>query len=175
MVVSLPTDTNTEFERRYRMTLNVNGLVTTAILALVALSFFVENSTTYAADPTLVYGLWIAMVGAALGIVVYRRAKFSAMRLQAVADARGTTGLIASLQHTTVIIALVCLAITVMGFVITFLLGDLYPSWWRAGVVRGAFISALLLFACYPRRKAWQQTVASFIPATQAATKGFAG
>lgn len=174
MVVSPPIDTNTEFERRYRMTLNVNGLVTTAILTLVALSFFVENSTSYAPDPNLVYALWIAMVGAALGIVVYRRGKFSAMRLQAVADARGTTGLIASLQHTTVIIALVCLAITVMGFVITFLLGDLYPLW-RAGVVRGAFISALLLFACYPRRQAWQRTVASFTPATQAATKGLAG
>ncbi len=159
-----------ELERRYSATVRVLFGVLFAVIALVAFAFIFSDSVTVVSPiPNLIFPLWIVMVVSAIGVVVYRRAKFSAIRLQAVADTRGTSGLIASLQHTTVNITLICLGIAGIGFTITMLTGDLSPVW-GASVVRGAVIALLLLVGCFPRRGAWRQTVAAFEPSAPETT-----
>lgn len=104
-------------------------------------------------DPTLVGALWISIIFFGIGAVVLRRTKFSAMRLQAVASVRGTSGLLETLQKTTVLIALIGCAIGVMGFVVTLMSGE-------AGfMLYTVAIAIAVLFYAYPRRAAWERVV----------------
>jgi hypothetical protein len=150
--------------------------VVLAIFAIVAAAFVFSGSVTVVApSQDLSFILWLTMVVSAIGVVVYRRAKFSALRLQAVANTRGTNGLIASLHHTSVNLALICLGIAALGFTLTMLTGDIavwkqtgdFYALWGAGVLRGAIIALVLLIGYYPRRRAWQQTIESLQPPEQ--------
>lgn len=167
---------NDELDRHYRATVKVNVGVVLAICGLVVAAFILSGNVTVVEPSTdLSFALWIMMVVSAIGIVVYRRAKFSALRLQAVANTRGAGGLIASLHHTTVNIALICLGIAALGFTLTILSGDI-SIWkqtgdlaplWGAGVVRGAVIALVMLIGYYPRRAAWRRAVESLQPSEQ--------
>jgi hypothetical protein len=88
-----------------------------------------------------------------LGAVVWRRTKFSAIRLQDILALRGINGLLATLQRTTVQVALMGGAIAIMGFIVTMLTGLFF-------YMLGAGIIALaVLLYCYPRRSAWESVV----------------
>ena len=154
-----PSRNAAELERRYQLAFRIVVGVIVSSLALVILAFLLAPSVQVVAPSRdLIVALWLVMVVSALGVVVYRRAKFSAVRLQAIARARGASGLLATLQHTTVIIALICLGIAALGFTVTMLSGDLDPPW-RARVVHGAVIAVLLLYAARPSRAAWQRLI----------------
>ena len=148
-----------ELERRYQLAFrSVVGVIVSA-LALVILAFLLAPGVQVVAPSRdLIVALWLVMVVSALGVVVYRRAKFSAVRLQAIARASGASGLLATLQHTTIIIALICLGIAALGFTVTMLSGDLDPPW-RARVVHGAVIAILLLYAARPSRTSWRRLI----------------
>jgi hypothetical protein len=88
-----------------------------------------------------------------LGAVVWRRTKFSAMRLQDILALRGVSGLLATLERTTAQVALMGGAIAIMGFVVTMLTG-LFFYMLGAGI-----IAVAVLLYCYPRRNAWQRVV----------------
>ncbi len=110
-------------------------------------------------DPALAYGLWIAILVFGLGAVAYRRTKFSPVRLQAIAGLRGVDGLLAALQRTTIMVALLGGLIALMGFMSAYLMGE--PTDMNyAGV-----IAIAVLLYCYPRRAAWQRTVEELQPA----------
>lgn len=118
---------------------------------LVADTLGIERQLPY--DPTLVGALWISIIFFGLGAVVFRRTKFSAMRLQAVASVRGASGLLMTLQKTTILIALLGGAIAVMGFVVTLISGE-----GKFMLYSVAIAFAVLLYA-YPRRAAWRRVV----------------
>ena len=104
-------------------------------------------------DPFVVMALWFGVAFLALGSIYYRRAKFSPVRLQAVAGLRGAAGLLETLRKTTVRVALVGAAVAALGFVsslLTGLFGDALRAW---------LISAVVLAYAYPRRGAWRRVV----------------
>ncbi|MFS8085868.1 MAG: hypothetical protein ACMG6H_09575, partial [Acidobacteriota bacterium] len=74
-----------ELSRRHRKA----SLVVVAFLALdivlVAISFFASTSNFRPGDPSIIMGLWIAILVFGLGAFVIRRTKFAAMRLQDIA------------------------------------------------------------------------------------------
>ena len=75
------------------------------------------------------------------------------MRLQDVAALRGASGLLETLQKTTVIVAAIAALIAVLGLLISVMTG--------AGtdmLYLGAIAAAVLLYA-YPRRAAWAAVV----------------
>ncbi len=175
-MVASEANINDELDRRYRATMKVVVGVVLAIFALVITAFILSGKVTVIqSSADLSFALWIVMVVSAIGVVVYRRAKFSALRLQAVANTRGANGLIASLHHTTVNIALICLGIAALGFTLTLLSGDIalwketgdFSPLWGAGIVRGAVIALVLLIGYCPRRAAWRQAVESLHPSEQ--------
>lgn len=104
-------------------------------------------------DPTLAAALWIAIVVFGLGAVALRRTRFSAMRLQDIASLRGTSALLATLQNTTILVALLGGSIAFMGFIIALITDDKYA------MLRAAPIAIAVLFYCYPRREAWRSVV----------------
>ena len=103
-------------------------------------------------------GLWIAILVFGLGAFVVRRTKFAAMRLQDIAAVQGVSGLLKTLQDTTIQVASIGGAIALMGFMITILRGD-----WT-DMLRAGGVAAIVLVYSYPFRSAWQRVVIQLAP-----------
>src|SRR4030095_11566085 len=108
-------------------------------LALLILAYFAAEKLFRPNDPSLIMGLWIAILVFGLGAFVLRRTRFAAMRLKDIAALKGMSGLLKSLQDTTIQIAFIGGAIALMGFVVTILTGD-----WMS-MLRAAGVSAIVL------------------------------
>lgn len=142
-----------ELVRRHRTAILVVAGFLILDVALVAIAFFAADRIFRPGDPSIVMGLWIAVLVSGLGAFVIRRTKFAAMRLQDVAAVKGVSGLLKTLQGTTIQIACIGGAIALMGFVIAILLGD-----WT-NMLRAGGVSAIVLVYCFPFRSAWERVV----------------
>lgn len=132
----------------------VGGMFALAVLFIVLAYVGVRPApSVQSPDPTLIIALWIAILVFGLGAVALRRTKFMAMRLQDITALRGPSGLLASLQKTTILVALIAGAISVMGFVVWTLTGESFD------MLRAGFVAVAVLLYCYPRRAAWQSVV----------------
>jgi len=98
-------------------------------------------------------GLWIAILVFGLGAFVLRRTKFAALRLKDIAAVKGPSGLLKTLQDTTIQCASIGGAIALMGFIITIRTGD-----WT-DMLRATGVAVIVLIYCYPFRSAWQRTL----------------
>src|SRR5205085_10814951 len=149
-----------ELQRRYRSAV---GAVT-AMFALTALLVVLAFSGVLPRLPsslynTILYGtLWIVVLFLGLGAIVVRRARFNAVRLEAIASLRGSLGVLITLQRTTVIVALIGGVIALRGYALTLLTAD------TTSMRNAASIAIAVLFYCYPRRTAWQRVIAATQP-----------
>jgi peptidoglycan/LPS O-acetylase OafA/YrhL len=144
-----------ELRRRHKSTSTtvLSLLVTVVLLCILA---FVSQRFLTPRNSSLGMPALITIFIFGVGAIAFRRTKFAAMRLQDIAALQGTTGLLITLQRTTLQVALIGAAVAVIGFVTTLLTGD--PSYtYRAGVVA----AAVLLYG-YPVRTAWEQAVRRF-------------
>jgi hypothetical protein len=119
--------------------------------ALLALAYFTAEKLFRPNDPSIVMGLWIAILVFGLGAFVLRRTRFAAMRLKDIAALKGTSGLLKSLHDTTLQIAFIGGAIALMGFIITILTRD-----WT-NMLRAAGVSVIVLIYGYPFRSGWER------------------
>ena len=146
---------DSELASRHRSAAAIN----TAMLVLAGLLIvfaFVAPSFINAPkliDPTLEFALRIGILVLGLGAIAYRRTKFAAMRLQTVAALRGISGLLATLQKTTVMLSLLGGVIAIMGFAVTLLTTD------PGRIDLAGLVAVAVLLYCYPRRAAWQRVV----------------
>lgn len=104
-------------------------------------------------DHTLMVAMWLGIAFLGLASVYLRRTSFSATRLQAIAGLRGTSGLLATLQKTTILVALLGAAVSVIGFasaLMSAFTGDMFRAW---------LITIAILWYAYPRRAAWRRVV----------------
>src|ERR1700682_5960108 len=142
-----------EIVRRHRTaTLVVAGFLILDIV-LLAIAFFGSAFIFRPGDPSIVMGLWIAILVFGLGAFVLRRTKFAALRLKDIAAVKGVSALLKTLQDTTIQVAAIGGAIALMGFVITILTAD-----WT-NMLRAGGVAAIVLIYCYPFRGAWQRVV----------------
>jgi hypothetical protein len=129
-------------------------LALTLLLGALAFLGYIPAVGDY--DPTVDVALRVAVVFFGLGAVALRRARFSPTRLQAVAGLRGASGLLATLEKTTVQVSLLAAAIALMGYALTVV--------WRnadgppAMAWIGLIAVAVLLYAL-PRRAAWRKVL----------------
>jgi hypothetical protein len=142
-----------ELSRRYRKASMVVAAFLVLDLALVVIAFIASNSIYRAGDPSIIMGLWIAILIFGLGAFVIRRTKFATMRLTDIAAVKGVSALLKTLQDTTIQVAAIGGAIALMGFVITILTAD-----WT-NMLRAGGVAAIVLIYCYPFRGAWQRVV----------------
>jgi hypothetical protein len=92
------------------------------------------------------------------GAIAFRRTKFATMRLQDIGALQGPTGLLISLQRTTLLVALIGAMIAIIGALASVYMGD--PSYtYRAGAV-----AAGVLLYCYPVRTSWEQAIQRLVP-----------
>lgn len=142
--------TQDEFSRRYGAAVKVVGAVFLLALLLVALACAGVLVGPRYLNPTLDVSTRVAIVFLGVGAVVFRRTRFSSMRLQDIAALRGQSGLLETLQTTTVAVALMGGAIAVLGFFIA--------TAWKDMLWLGGIAVVVLLYA-YPRRSAWARVI----------------
>jgi len=142
-----------ELVRRHRAaTFVVAGFLILDVVLLI-IAFVAGERIFRPGDRSIAMGLWIAVLVFGLGAFVIRRTKFAAMRLKDVAALKGVSGLLKTLQDTTIQIACIGGAIALMGFMITIRTGD-----WT-DMLRAGGVSAIVLFYCFPFRSAWERAV----------------
>ena len=144
-----------ELARRHRTAAMVVGALLGLTIALIIIGFVSSESLHRPGDPSLAMALWIAILIFGLGSFVLRRTRFQSMRLRDIAALRGISGLLASLQGTTVQVAFIGGAIALMGFMVMIMTGNKYD------MLRAGGVAIIVLLYAYPQRPAWQRLVRS--------------
>ena len=129
-------------------------LVATILLSIVAFlarPYFIQKP-----NPPLDIAVRIVILVVGLGAVVWRRTKFQPARLQDIAGVAGVTGLLKTLEKTTVQIALFAAAITAIGFISTLVTGNEWYTYWASA------IAVILFIYCYPLKSTWNMTARRF-------------
>jgi hypothetical protein len=148
-----------ELTRRHRTAVMVVGALLGLTLALIGIAFVSAESLHRPGDPSLAMALWIAILIFGLGSFVLRRTRFQGARLQDIAALRGISGLLATLQGTTIQIAFIGGAIALMGFIIMIISPS--PKGNEYHMLRAGGVAAIVLISAYPQRAAWQRLVRS--------------
>ena len=145
-----------ELARRHKAAATtVLGLIVATVLlsvvALLAKPYLTEN-------PNLVIDMAVRIVILILGLgsVVWRRTKFQPMRLQDIYGLGGVTGLLKTLEKTTIQLAVLGAAIASIGFVATLMTGNERYTFWAGAI-------AIIVFVyCYPTKTSWLRTLYRF-------------
>ena len=145
-----------ELARRHKAaaTTVVGLLVATILLSIVA--FLARPYLVDKPNPPLDIAVRILILTLGLGAVVWRRTKFQPMRLQDIAGLAGVTGLLKTLEKTTVQISLIGATIALTGFICTLLTGNQMYSYWSGA------IAVIVFVYCYPTKSSWLRTVYRF-------------
>ncbi len=147
-----------ELEQRHRTALIlVVGFIILDSL-LLAIAYFAAERLTTLGDPSIIMALWIGILLCGLGAFILRRTRFATMRLKDIAALRGASGLIKSLQQTTIQVAVLGGAVGVMGFGWAMLTRD-----WT-NMLRAAGVSVVVLIYCFPFRSTWERAVRMLAP-----------
>ena len=145
-----------ELARRHKAAAaTVLGLIVATVLlsvvAFLARPYFIP-------EPNLVLDMAvrIAILVLGLGAVVWRRTKFQAMRLQDIYGLSGVSGLLKTLESTTIQLAVLGAAIASIGFIATLMTGNERYTFWAGAI-------AIIVFVyCYPTKSSWLRTLNRF-------------
>ena len=145
-----------ELARRHKSaaTTVVGLLVATILLSVVA--FLSRHYLIEKPNPPLDIAVRIVILILGLGAVVWRRTKFQAMRLQDIAGLAGVTGLLKTLEKTTVQLALLGAGIAAIGFISTLMTGNERYSYWAGA------IAVIVFIYCYPTKSSWLRALYRF-------------
>ncbi|MBA2732014.1 MAG: hypothetical protein H0U54_03870 [Acidobacteria bacterium] len=152
-MVQTSESTQAELTRRHRTAAMVVGALLGLTVALIVIGFVSSESLHRPGDPSLAMALWIAILIFGLGSFALRRTRFQTMRLRDIASLRGISGLLATLQGTTIQVAFIGGAIALMGFVVMIMTGNKYD------MLRAGGVAIIVLLYAYPQRPAWQRLV----------------
>ncbi len=159
-----------ELARSHRTAVRVISASFMLTLLLVALGLaLTPRLSALVYDPITARSLLFVILFIALGSIVFRRTKFSTMRLRDIAALRGASGLLQTLQRTTIYVALAGGVIAVLGFAFTVMTGE------RTNVFYPAVIAVAVLAYCYPRRAAWRAILDALTDSSDDAEGGAKG
>lgn len=128
------------------------AVILLAVVAFVARSHLEEKPPNLPLD----WATRIVVLFLGLGAIAWRRNRFSAMRLQDIAGIAGVTGLIKTLEKTTLQLSLFAVAIAAIGFTVTLLQGNELYTYWSCA------IAVVVLIYSFPTRSSWLKTVYYF-------------
>jgi hypothetical protein len=155
MALKMTPEIQAELDRRHRTTKLVVILFFILDLLLLLIAFLAEERISRPKDPKIAMGLWIAILVCGLGVFVLRRTRFAPMRLQDIAAVKGLSGLLNTLEGTTIQVAAVGGAIGLLGFIAT-IIAVPFDIW---NMVRAVGVSVIVLIYCYPFKSTWERTV----------------
>ena len=129
------------------------------IVATVLLSVLAVLARPYLnPKPNLVLDMAVRIVILifGLGAVVWRRTKFQPMRLQDIYGLSGATGLLQTLEKTTVQLAVLGAGIASIGFIATLMTGNEWYTFWAGA------IAVIVFIYCYPTKSSWTRALKRF-------------
>ena len=149
-------DVQAELTRRHKhaSTTVISLLVASILLSIIAFL----GRPYYTPRPNTVLDMAVRLVTLflSLGSIAWRRNKFQPMRLQDIVGLHGPSGLLKTLEKTTLQLALLGIGIAVIGFITTLITGnDLYTYWASA-------IALVVLVYCYPTKSSWTRALNRF-------------
>lgn len=147
-----------ELARRHKTTKTTVWSLLIAVILLCVLAFVSKKFLTPQINSSLDIAVRISILIFGLGAITLRRTKFAAMRLQDIGALKGPSGLLITLQRTTVQVASIGAAIGAIGFVATVLTGNDFYTYVAAVVG-----IAVILYA-YPVRRSWERALQRFAP-----------
>lgn len=127
-----------------------------SIIAFLSRPYFIQKP-----NPPLDIAVRIAILVIGLGAVVWRRTKFQPARLQDIVGVAGVTGLLQTLEKTTIQIALFGATITGIGFISSLVTGNDWYTYWASA------IAIILFIYCFPLKSAWNSAVQRFTRQTE--------
>ena len=151
-----PIQNQAELERRHRSTVLLVRVLLALTVALVLAAFLARGRISQRENPGLDIAVRVTILIFGLGSVALRRTRFSTMRLQDITALRGASGLLETLQNTTMQVAALGGVIAVFGFVATLMTGNDFYAY-GAGLV-----GVVVLLYCYPTKFSWLRTVEKF-------------
>jgi hypothetical protein len=107
-------------------------------------------------NPATAGALRLSVIFMGVGAIVFRRTRFSAMRLRDIGALRGASGLLETLYRTTAMVALIGAIIAALGLYMSLLTGV------GTDMLYMAVIAVVVLIYCYPRRAAWRSVLDAF-------------
>jgi hypothetical protein len=149
-------DAQAEVTRRHKAaaTTVLGLIVATILLSIVA--YLGKPYFRQQVNPPLDFAVRIVILVLGLGAVVWRRTKFQPARLKDIVGLQGVSGLIRTIEKTTLQIALFAAAIALTGFVATLMTGnELYTFW------SGAIAIVVLIYG-YPTKSSWLRTISRY-------------
>ena len=112
----LPADVQAELMRRHKSTATTVLSLLVAVILLSVLAFvsqkFLASRNSSLLDMT--FRIIVPILG--LGAIALRRTRLAKMRLQDIAAIRGASGLLATLQKTALLMAIIGIAVALMWF-----------------------------------------------------------
>ena len=156
-----------ELSRRHKASVTtVAGLIVGVVL-LGIVAYLSRSYLTPRPNPTLDMAAKLVILFLGIGSIVWRRTKFAAMRLQDIGGLQGSSGLLRTLEKTTIQIALIGAAIVTIGFISTLLTGD------DSYTYQGGAVALVVLLYAFPTKSSWIRVIKSFSeppsPETQSA------
>lgn len=145
-----------ELGRRHTATARTVLALLLGVVLLCVVAYLSKKFLTQRTNPSLDMAVRISILIFGLSSIALRRTRFSAMRLQDIGGLRGAVGLLATLQRTTIQVALLAVLVALIGFSGTLFTGNDFYTY--AG---GVVAIAVLLYA-YPVRRAWDVAVRRF-------------
>lgn len=145
--------------RRHKATATtVGGLMVAAIL-LALVAYVSKGFLRQQHNPSLDIALRIAILIFGLGSIALRRTRFATMRLQDIGALAGASGLLRTLEKTTIQVALIGAAISAMGFIATLFTGnDVYTY-------GASLVAVFVMLYCFPTLSSWRRTLQQFAQA----------
>jgi len=153
---ALSANVKPELARRHKSTATTVLSLLVAVVLLCVLAFVTQKFLRARNTGSLDMVVRISIVIFGFGAIALRRTRFAKMRLQDIAAIQGASGLIITLQRTTILVALIGIVIALIGFISTLVTAN---PWYT--VQAGVVAAAVLLYG-YPVRKAWEQAVSQF-------------
>ena len=145
-----------ELARRHKAAATtVLGLLVATVL-LSVLAFLAKPYFTERPNVVVEGAVRIVILILGLGAVVWRRTKFQAMRLQDIAGLAGVSGLLKTLEKTTIQLALFGTAIASVGFITTLMTGNDWYTYWACAIAVVVFVY------CYPTKQSWLRALYRF-------------
>lgn len=134
------------------MATTVLGLIVATIL-LSAVAYVGQSYFSELESRPIDWAFLILVLMLGLGAVAWRRTKFAPTRLQDIAGLAGASGLIRTLEKTTLQIAFLAAGIGVVGFVATLMTGQ------ESYTYRATAVAILVLAYGYPTKASWIRAV----------------
>ena len=145
-----------ELSRRHKSTSTTVLSLLVAVVLLCVLAYVSRKFLTQRSTVSLDIPVRITILIFGLGAIALRRTKFARMRLQDIGALQGATGLLKTLERTTLQLAGLAAAIGAIGFAATLIMGNEFYTYTAAA------ISFVVLLYSYPTRSSWVRTVSRY-------------